>query len=241
MKNDTMKKLPTVVTTSWDDGHKLDFKLAALLLKYNIKGTFYIAPNDRESPEGDRLTRDEIRTLGETMEIGAHTMSHPQLPTLPDDEARKEIADSKVYLEEITGTPVVSFCYPRGEYEQKHVAMVRESGFRLARTVNRFAFDTGRDIFEMPTTIHTYDHYLDVFGVLNFVKWNPILFFRYYRKWDVLAKAMFDRALLTGGVFHLWGHSWEVEGHNDWQRLEDVLAYISNRKDVQYLTNGALS
>ena len=238
MNNDNVTK--TIVTTSWDDGHKLDFKLAALLAKHNIKGTFYIAPNDRESPKEDRLTSDEIRTLAENMEIGAHTMSHPQLPTLSDDEAHKEISESKTFLEEVTGKPVVSFCYPRGEYLPKHVQMVRDAGFRLARTVKRFAFDTGHDLMEMPTTIHTYDHYLDVFGILNFVKWNPILFVRYYRKWDVLAKAMFDRVYEKGGVFHLWGHSWEVEGHNDWERLEDVLTYISNRKDVQYLTNGEL-
>lgn len=119
--------------------------------------------------------------------------------------------------------------------------MVRKAGFRLGRTVRRFAFDAGLDLFEMPTTIHTYDHYLDVFGVLNFVKWNPFLFIRYYRNWDLLAKAMFDRARAEGGVFHLWGHSWEVEAHGDWERLEDVLSYISDKDDVQYLTNGELS
>jgi peptidoglycan/xylan/chitin deacetylase (PgdA/CDA1 family) len=36
------------VTTSWDDGHILDVKLSELLKKYNLKGTFYIAPKNRE-------------------------------------------------------------------------------------------------------------------------------------------------------------------------------------------------
>ena len=31
-----------IVTTSWDDGHPLDFKIASLLEEYNLKGTFYI-------------------------------------------------------------------------------------------------------------------------------------------------------------------------------------------------------
>ena len=50
-----MKKI--VVTTSWDDGHILDLKLSNLLTKYNIKGTFYLSPKDREIKEKDRLLR----------------------------------------------------------------------------------------------------------------------------------------------------------------------------------------
>ncbi len=40
-----MKK---IVTTSWDDGHKLDLKLAHLLQKYNMPATFYVSPECRE-------------------------------------------------------------------------------------------------------------------------------------------------------------------------------------------------
>ena len=37
-----------IITTSWDDGHPLDFKLAELLNKYNLKGTFYIPRSNAE-------------------------------------------------------------------------------------------------------------------------------------------------------------------------------------------------
>lgn len=43
-----------------------------------------------------------------------------------------------------------------------------------------------------------------------------------------------------GGVFHLWGHSWEIEHNKDWGRLERVLSYFANRSDVKYLNNGEL-
>ena len=52
--------------------------------------------------------------------------------------------------------------------------------------------------------------------------------------------AMFDRVMVRGGVFHLWGHSWEIENHKDWQRLEAVLKYISRRPGVVYATNQEL-
>ena len=77
-------------------------------------------------------------------------------------------------------------------------------------------------------------------AVALFVKFNPFSFVRYYRHWDVLAMAMFDRVMVRGGVFHLWGHSWEIENHKDWQRLEAVLKYISRRPGVVYATNQEL-
>ena len=51
---------------------------------------------------------------------------------------------------------------------------------------------------------------------------------------------LFDRVLNMGGVFHLWGHSWEISQHNQWAALERVLAYVAHRPGVRYLTNGAI-
>src|SRR3989344_5582292 len=98
------------VTTSWDDGDVLDERLAAMLEKYGLKGTFYI-PRDYW---GERLSDDAIRALSEKFEIGAHTLTHADLTKLSLDEAEKEIRGSKQWLEEVTGKPVGMFCYPRG-------------------------------------------------------------------------------------------------------------------------------
>ena len=29
---------------------------------------------------------------------------------------------------------------------------------------------------------------------------------------------MFDRVIKEGGVYHIWGHGWEIDDHNDWER-----------------------
>ncbi len=55
-----------------------------------------------------------------------------------------------------------------------------------------------------------------------------------------MAIALFDTVLETGGVFHLWGHSWELDGRRDWERLDRVLDYIAGRSDVRYVANGEL-
>ena len=43
------------------------------------------------------------------------------------------------------------------------------------------------------------------------------------------------------GVFHIWGHSWEIDQHNDRERLEGMFRYISARPGVKYITNGELA
>lgn len=228
-----------VVTTSWDDGHILDLKLSELLRKYAIKGTFYISPFNREFKKSQLLSKEQIVLLGKNFEIGAHTMTHPRLGKLRSDMAQKEIKGSKSYLEDILGRPVESFCYPGGCYNFLNVHQVRAAGFRVARTVKRFSFEL-KDFHELGTSVHAYNHLSDICKIARFAKLNPRLFLTYYRNWDILAMAMFDRVMKTGGVFHLWGHSWEIEKHQDWRKLERVLKYIARRSGVDYVENRKL-
>ncbi len=236
-----MYKIPKAyVTTSWDDGHKLDIKLAKLLKKYNILGTFYISPKSHEITKDNRLSENEIVELSKNFEIGAHTFTHRHLTSITFDEVKKEIESSKKWLEDVVQKNITSFCYPAGKYKKIHKKIIRELGFNLARTVKRFVFVKSADRYELATSVHTYDHFLDIWNLLKFVKFNPITFLKVYRKWDKQAIMMFDRVKMTGGVFHLWGHSWEIEKHKDWERLEKVLEHISNHKGVGYINNSEL-
>lgn len=231
-----MKKV--VVTTSWDDGHKLDLRVSELMKKYNIKGTFYISPLDREIVPEKRLTKKELLELSEDFEIGAHTMTHPVITRVDDISVKKEILDSKEYLESILNKKVEGFCYPGGYFDKKHKDMVKDLGFRFARTVSRFSKDIGSDAFEIPTTVHAYRHWSDLFSILKEV--GLVRFLKSYFNWDELAIILFDKTLKDGGVYHLWGHSWEIDNNRDWKRLERVFQYISRRENVNYTTNSNL-
>jgi peptidoglycan-N-acetylglucosamine deacetylase len=230
-----------IVTTSWDDGHKLDLKLARLLKKYGITATFYISPKDREFVSDDLLDIKEIKDLSNEFEIGAHTMTHPLLTHINSDNARQEIVDSKAWLEKFTGKKVQCFCYPAGAYTAEHVNIIKNTGFIYARTVRRFLLKKPHNYYEADTAIHAYRHWSDMIRIFRFAGFNLFNFWRYLTNWDSLAKAMFDQIIESGGVFHLWGHSWEIDSKGDWARLETVLAYISGRSDVQYITNGELA
>jgi peptidoglycan/xylan/chitin deacetylase (PgdA/CDA1 family) len=70
------------------------------------------------------------------MEIGSHTISHPDLTTLDAAELQRQVAGSKAELEARLGVRVVSFCYPSGHYGPDTVAAVRDAGYESATTTN---------------------------------------------------------------------------------------------------------
>jgi peptidoglycan-N-acetylglucosamine deacetylase len=232
--------LETIVTTSWDDGHRLDARLAALLSKYSIPATFYISPENREIPAGSRLSQGEITSLASNFEIGAHTHTHPRLTRLSDAEAMREIALGKDALEQIIGSSVDSFCYPGGVYRNRHIRMVRNAGFTMARTVRR-GYTTISPRYEVSTTCHAYRHLVDIPRAVSLGrKHGATGCIRMYTKWDDAAIALFHQTLVTGGIYHLWGHSWEIDRNDDWRRLERVLRVIGRRRDVVYVENRGL-
>lgn len=228
-----------IITTSWDDGHRLDIRLAKLLKKYHIAGTFYVCPFDREFIKEDLLTNRQILSIGKDFEIGAHTMTHPHLTKIPPKEARDEIRGGKKYLENIIGRQVVSFCYPGGYHNTQVQSIVKNEGFRLGRTVSRYAFSAGNNPFALPTTFHTYNHFSDVHKIFGFAGVDIGRLYR-YTDWEYLAMDLFDYCLKERLMFHLFGHSWELEKFLWWEKLERVLRYISRKSYVSYVTNGEL-
>jgi peptidoglycan-N-acetylglucosamine deacetylase len=230
---------PVVVTTSWDDGHRLDSRLAELLEKYAIPATFYIAPRNVEWDADELLSPAGVRELADRFEIGGHTLSHRRLPTLSDAAARADIQAGKQELEDLIGKSLTSFCYPCGDYTQTHVRITRDLGFTLARTVRRSTLEPGSPL-ELDTTVNAYAHRVDAPLALRMAHGRPWTAARLFLSWDELAIAWFEVCRQEGGVFHLWGHSWEVDARGDWQRLERVLDHISGRPDVTYRQNREL-
>jgi len=236
---------PRVVTTSWDDGDRLDLKLAETLRSRGIPGTFYIPV--RPYLGHPALTPAELRALhSEGFEIGAHTVTHKHLWKLPAAELAEEINPCKPFLEDILGTKVRMFCYPRGRYDGNVVRAVQKAGYWGARTVRMLATRAKFDPFEMPTTVQAVPH-----GVFSYVKnvararkLEGVRVFSsqmaHLGNWVELGKRLFDSVLEQGGVWHLWGHSWEIEEHGLWKELEEVLDYVGRRKGVTYVPNWKL-
>ncbi len=104
---------------------------------------------------GELMMRsDQVRELYQhDMEIGGHTVSHPILSTIPDDQAVHEIAEGKKQLEAITGAAVTVFAYPNGkpgqDYQPKHCDMVRKAGFKAAVSTQWGVSDAASDPYQL--------------------------------------------------------------------------------------------
>lgn len=229
-----------VVTTSWDDGDWADLKLAELLRSKGIRGTFYIPINCRKNSLGHA----ELRTLAsEGFEIGAHGWSHKHLWRLQPKEVDQEVRPCKEVLEDTLGKQVEMFCYPAGRYDTNTVSALQQAGYRGARTVRMLATRPTSDPFRMPTTLQVFPHvpftYLKNVARGRSLESLQSCLVQMPRlgNWVELGKRLFDEVLGDGGVWHLYGHSWEIERLGLWDGLRELLDYVCWREEVRYVPN----
>lgn len=225
-----------IFTTSWDDGHPLDARLAELLSGHGFQGTFYLPLSNREGLPV--MPPAEMRRLGQGFEIGSHTLDHCRLTTVDAIEARRQIEEGKSRIEQILGYGVNGFCYPGGDYNRENRQMVADAGFDYARTIANFHRTLPANPFGMPATIQYYPHQRNAF-VRNFLKhgewWRrKQMFWIAMGSRDFMSRlgALLDHLCLYGGVFHLWGHSWELERFDGWRQLDSFLRYAAERIPV---------
>jgi O-antigen/teichoic acid export membrane protein/peptidoglycan/xylan/chitin deacetylase (PgdA/CDA1 family) len=234
----------TCITTSWDDGHPLDMRVAELLAKYGLRGTFYVP---REAGGHPTLEPAQIRELSSEFEVGGHTIHHVDLTRVSDECAWQEIADSKTWLEEVTGVACPMFCPPKGRCTAKHRELIRRAEFLGMRSVELLSVDFPQPInglMLMATTVQAYPHALIAYARNTLNRGSFGNLWRYmaqcrFADWQTVTRSLLKDALEHGGVFHLWGHSWELEKTGQWHELEEVLRLMSeftNRAPA--LTNG---
>jgi peptidoglycan/xylan/chitin deacetylase (PgdA/CDA1 family) len=115
-----------------------------------------IAEKARAQLPNDLMMTDaqvrELATFG--VSVGAHTVNHPILNSVDEDAARREIADSRRVLQDMTGEAVSLFAYPNGrpktDYSSVHAKMVREAGFKAAVSTAWGGAGPAVDVFQIP-------------------------------------------------------------------------------------------
>jgi peptidoglycan/xylan/chitin deacetylase (PgdA/CDA1 family) len=123
---------PQPVAVTFDDANQDNYDLALPVLEqYHLMATFLIPTGWVGKP--GRLTWDEIAAMRRAgMHFGAHTVTHPYLPSLPLTTAAEEITKSKADLEAHLGQPVLVFAYPYGHTDDAVTRLVQLAGFGLA-------------------------------------------------------------------------------------------------------------
>ena len=147
------------VVLTFDDGYSNVLEHAApLLQRHQAPAMLYVVAEmigktnvwDTVHGEvvGSLMNKEQIREwLDQGFKIGSHTMTHPHLPAISRRQAMQEIDGSRKMLEDVFQVPVLSFCYPYGEYTPQIVELVRQAGYQTAVTLDPGVNHNGQDPF----------------------------------------------------------------------------------------------
>lgn len=218
------------VTFSYDDGVTQDQRLIALFNKYGLKATFNINSGLLGKPgslirEGVTVAHvkpepSEIKKIYEGHEIAAHTLTHPHLTTLSDEEIITEVENDRLALSHLCGYEVVAMAYPGGgiNNDDRVVEVIkRNTGVRFCRTI---------------TSSHSFD-LQD-----NLYRFNPTVYHHAeFDKMFELAREFIELKTEEPKIFYIWGHAYEFDIANTWAKMEEFCKLISGHEDIFYGTN----
>ncbi|OQA52439.1 MAG: Poly-beta-1,6-N-acetyl-D-glucosamine N-deacetylase precursor [candidate division WS2 bacterium ADurb.Bin280] len=146
------KQLPQkVVVPTFDDGYDDNYNYALPILnKYGATGTFFIITG--KIGKSEYVTQDQVKEIfSKGNEIGSHTVNHPSLDKYRGESLKNELIKSKETLEAITSSPVISFCYPAGKYNQQTIDVVKDAKYKYAVTTkSSLGVIDLENLFEIP-------------------------------------------------------------------------------------------
>ncbi|MDR1075731.1 MAG: polysaccharide deacetylase family protein [Xanthomonadaceae bacterium] len=160
-----------------DDGYRDNFEHALPVLReHGFSATCYVVSDhvgqhnvwdsDKLGIEKPLMSAAQLREWHRGgMEVGAHTRTHPRLSECGGKHLDNEIRGGKQALEDIVGAPVSQFCYPYGDFNERALDCVAESGFDAATTTRRGRARVGMDMRLLPRIPVALRHLLPSFAV----------------------------------------------------------------------------
>jgi peptidoglycan/xylan/chitin deacetylase (PgdA/CDA1 family) len=139
--------LRSVAAVTFDDGYAGVFEHAVPVVRaLRLPATVFLVAEavGRSAPfpwDGAAVHRaadwDQIRAaLGDGIEVGVHSGTHPSLPRLTDLELAREIVASRAILRDATGVSPQFFAYPFGDWDARVRDFVRAAGYVGALTLD---------------------------------------------------------------------------------------------------------
>jgi peptidoglycan/xylan/chitin deacetylase (PgdA/CDA1 family) len=116
------------VRITFDDGNRSDVAVALpALLERGLIATFFVLAGRLGEPE--YLSEDDVSRLQRSgMSIGSHGMDHVDWRSLDAAALRREIVNSRLILERITGRAITDASVPFGSYDRRVLSAARSIG-----------------------------------------------------------------------------------------------------------------
>ena len=211
-----------VFNVTYDDGVLQDVRFVALLNKYNLKGTFNLNSGLMESEfewtheSGrviKRLSKEKAVPLYQGHEIACHTLTHPYMHDLSEQEILHELQEDKANLEKLFGREVKGFAVPFDYYSERIENCVRQCGFSYARISQESrSFAPQTDYYNWKATVFHTDPELEQLS-RQFIESDEEL-----------------------AIFQIVGHSYDLDVEKLWDRIENVFRMIAAHKEILPMT-----
>ncbi len=201
------------LTMSYDDGKAFDLRLAQIFNLHGIRGTFHL--NSSKLGKEGFITPEDVRDKFAFHEISSHTLRHPFLSMIPNEELVFEVMEDRKNLEALCGYPVRGMSYPYGVYTPEAINALRVLGMEYSRTTK------ATEKFDMPE---------------DFLAWHPTCHHDHPKIFELLERFKAHKKS-NMPVFYVWGHSYEFDKKNNWDHIERFCAEAGGDPDVWYATN----
>lgn len=207
---------------TYDDGVLQDIRFAALLNQYHLKGTFNLNSQLMEDEfewtheNGcivKRISKEKVVSLYKGNEIASHTLTHPYMDSLSEDEIMHELQTDKANLEKLFNREIKGFAVPFDYYSELIEKCAKGCGFEYARiSEESHSFTPQKDYYRWKATVfHT----------------------------DSALKELTQQFINTKeelALFQIVGHSYDLDIENMWKTIEDIFKAISAQNNILPMT-----
>lgn len=217
------------LTFSFDDGVLQDERLIRIFNKYGLKSTFNINSGLLGQPgqltindkivDHTKVQPKDVKKLYARHEIAAHTLTHPSLPEISDEEVIRQVEEDRKALSVLAGYEVIGMAYPGGgvNNDERVAELIRKNTkVAYARTItSTFDFALQDCLYRFNPTVHYWER----------------------KELHELIKQFIDLKPNKPALFYIWGHAYEFDIEDTWDEFEDICIDLSGRDDIFYGTN----
>lgn len=138
------------VVLSFDDGYESFFtQTYPILKKHQVPAVNYLIAGFTGNLNHMKYVQIQTLVSDNLVEIGSHTINHPDLTSLTPEQAKYQIQESKNYFEKNFNITITSFCYPYGFYNNSLFPFLEEAGYKTAVTTKQGVFYSNENKFEI--------------------------------------------------------------------------------------------
>ena len=199
-----------------DDGTVFDKKTIAIFNKYGIKATFNLNSGLqdfvwwKEWLEVRRLNLEENKALYDGHEVASHSLTHPFLTSLSDEDVYREVQEDIENLKNVFHRDIQSFSFPFDGFDERTIGIIKSLGIThiiLPAIDDSFAYPV--DSFHIKVTSWDID--------------------------DALAKVKRFIADERAELFVYLSHSYDYEYGGSYDKLEELCRIVRENDEIEII------